>query len=229
MLAHPKKLRVIAESTRKTDKIDAEVLAVFLALDMIPESHRPSPRIRQYRVLARHRRWLSRRITSVKTKLRNKLAHYNADIAALFTRRGMRYMAELAVSSCDRFEMEALQVQLELFERQLHEVSVELEKFSETAPLHERESRDILASIPLVGPVTIDVVLSELGDWTRFSNTRKVVDFAGLSPGRSRERRSAARVVDHQGGLASVALGLDSGGLASGGQVGLVGIGCISD
>ena len=28
VLAHPKKLRVIAESTRKTDKIDAEVLAV---------------------------------------------------------------------------------------------------------------------------------------------------------------------------------------------------------
>jgi transposase len=190
VLAHPKKLRVIAESTRKTDKIDAEVLAVFLALDMIPEAHRPSPRIRQYRVLVRHRRWLSRRITSVKTKLRNKLAHYNADIAALFTRRGMKYMAELAVSSCDRFEMEALQVQLELFERQLHEVSVELEKFAETAPLHEREARAILASIPLVGPVTIDVVLSELGDWTRFSNARKVVDFAGLSPG---VRESAGR------------------------------------
>ena len=103
---------------------DTEKTREFLALDMIPESHRPSPRIRQYRVLVRHRRWLSRRITSVKTKLRNKLAHYNADIAALFTRRGMKYMAELAVSSCDRFEMEALQVQLELFERQMHEVSV---------------------------------------------------------------------------------------------------------
>jgi hypothetical protein len=36
VLAHPKKLRVIAESTRKTDKIDAQILAEFLALDMIP-------------------------------------------------------------------------------------------------------------------------------------------------------------------------------------------------
>ena len=34
ILAHPKKLRVIAESTRKSDKIDAQVLAEFLALDM---------------------------------------------------------------------------------------------------------------------------------------------------------------------------------------------------
>src|SRR5262249_36862475 len=37
VLAHPKKLRIIAESTRKSDQLDAQVLAEFLALDMIPE------------------------------------------------------------------------------------------------------------------------------------------------------------------------------------------------
>ena len=46
-----KKLRVIAESTRKTDKLDARVLAEFLALDMIPAAHRPSPRLREHRAL----------------------------------------------------------------------------------------------------------------------------------------------------------------------------------
>lgn len=35
VLAHPKKLRVIAESAKKTDKLDAQTLAEFLALDMI--------------------------------------------------------------------------------------------------------------------------------------------------------------------------------------------------
>ena len=108
VLAHPKKLRVIAESTRKTDKIDAEVLAVFLALDMIPESYRPSPRIRQYRVLVRHRCWLQRRITSIKCKLRNKAANYNADIAALFTLRGQQHLLELPLSDADRFEVQTL-------------------------------------------------------------------------------------------------------------------------
>jgi hypothetical protein len=68
VLAHPKKLRVIAESTRKSDKIDAEVLAIFLALDMIPQAYRPTPRVRQHRVLVRHRRWLQRRISAVKCK-----------------------------------------------------------------------------------------------------------------------------------------------------------------
>jgi hypothetical protein len=35
VLAHPKKQRVIAESRRKSGRLDAQVLAEFLALDMI--------------------------------------------------------------------------------------------------------------------------------------------------------------------------------------------------
>src|SRR4051794_29295437 len=42
VLAHPGKLRVIAESTRKSDKLDAKVLAEFLALDMIGQLPPPT-------------------------------------------------------------------------------------------------------------------------------------------------------------------------------------------
>ena len=190
VLAHPKKLRVIAESTRKTDKIDAEVLAVFLALDMIPEAYRPSPRVREHRVLVRHRRWLQRRITSIKCKLRNKAAQYNADVKELFTRRGERHLAALAMSDADRFEVLALQEQLALFGRQLQAADRKLREFAQKASLAEREARSVLNSIPQVGPVTTDVVLSELGDWRRFRSAKAVTDYAGLSPG---IRQSAGR------------------------------------
>jgi transposase len=40
LLAHPKKLPVIAESTRKSDRLDAQIVAEFLALghdsDVLP-------------------------------------------------------------------------------------------------------------------------------------------------------------------------------------------------
>jgi len=42
-----------------------------------------------------------------------------------------------------------------------------------------------------VGPVTIDVVLSELGDWRRFRSAKRVVSYAGLDPG---WRESAGKV-----------------------------------
>jgi len=108
VLAHPKKLRVIAESTCQTDKIDAEVLAVFLALHMIPEAYRPSPRVQQHRVWVRHRHWLQGRITAVKCKLRHKAAQYNADIAEIVQRRGQSHLARLAMNEADRFAVDAL-------------------------------------------------------------------------------------------------------------------------
>ena len=109
VLAHPKKLWVIAESTRKSDKIDAEVLGVFLALDMIPQAYRPTPRVRQHRVLVRHRCWLQRQITSLKCKVRNILGHYNADIAELFTRKGEQHLTVVPLSPADRFVVQTLQ------------------------------------------------------------------------------------------------------------------------
>lgn len=69
VLAHPRKLRVIAESTRKTDKLDAQVLAEFLALGMIPESHRPTARLRAHRTLVRHRCFLKRRAGHSRSRL----------------------------------------------------------------------------------------------------------------------------------------------------------------
>jgi transposase len=183
VLGHPKKLRVIAESTRKSDKIDAEVLATFLALDMIPAAYRPTPRIRQHRALVRHRCRLQRRITSIKCMVRNVLGHYNADIDELFTRQGKQYLAKVRVSAADRYVIQALDEQLELFQRQLAEADRQLEQFAETGPLAEKEARALLATIPQVGPVTINVVLSELGDWRRFRSQKTVAAFAGLDPG----------------------------------------------
>jgi transposase len=193
VLAHPKKLRVIAESTRKSDKIDAEVLGVFLALDMIPQAYRPTPRIRQHRVLVRHRCWLQRRITSLKCKLRNVLGHYNADIAELFTRKGQQHLAAVPLSPADRFAVGALEEQLDMFQRQLCEGDVQLRQFAKTAPLAEQEARAILDSFEYVGPVTINVVLAELGDWRRFRSQKAVTAFAGLDPG---FRKSAGKCLE---------------------------------
>lgn len=183
VLAHPKKLRVIAESTRKSDKIDAEVLGTFLALDMIPPAYRPTPRIRQHRVLVRHRCTLQRRITSIKSQVRNLLGHYNADIAALFTRQGQQHLASVPLSAADRFVVQALEEQRELFQRQLKIADCQLAEFAQSGPLAEQEARALLDTIPQVGPVTIDVVLSELGDWRRFHSQKAVATFAGLDPG----------------------------------------------
>ena len=183
VLVHPKKMRVIAESKNKSDKVDAQVLAEFLLLDMLPEAWRPTPRVRQHRVLVRHRRWLDSRITAAKCKLRHKLSHYNADINGLFTEKGAEHLQQVKMSAADRFEIAHLQADLNHYQTQLFETERELREFAKDAPQLEREARAVLATMPQVGAVTIDVVLSELGDWRRFRSAKKVVAYAGLNPG----------------------------------------------
>lgn len=190
VLAHPKKLRIIAESTRKSDRLDAQVLAEFLALDMIPEAYRPTKRQRAHRVLTRQRSYLSRRITSVRNKVRRILSNYNADREDLFTEAGLVYLGKVAVVEADRFVLDQLVAEWRMYTQQLAEADKRLAAFAKEAPVPEAEARAILATIPAVGPVTIDVVVSELADIRRFRSQKRVCAYAGLVPG---QRESAGR------------------------------------
>jgi transposase len=183
LLAHPKKLRVIAESKRKTDKLDAQVLAEFLADDAIPLAYRPGPRVREHRTLVRYRHYTQRRMTSVKNKLRHVLAKYNADVRHLFTSEGREHLASVKLSPCDRFVADELQAELRQHQKRQAKVNRALRQFAAKAPLAEQEARAVLDSIPNVGPVTSDVVLAELGDWRRFRSQADVASYAGLAPG----------------------------------------------
>ena len=183
LLAHPKKLRIIAESKRKSDRLDAQVLAEFLADDAIPLAYRPGPRVREHRTLVRYRHYTQRRITSVKNKLRHILAAYNADVPHLFTDEGQAHLAAVKLSAADRFVADELYSELRRHQERQAKASRELRRFAAQASLAEREGRAVLDSIPNVGPVTMDIVLAELGDWRRFRSQADVVCYGGLAPG----------------------------------------------
>lgn len=194
VLAHPGKLRVIAESAKKTDRLDAQVLAEFLARDMVPEAHRPTPRQREHRALVRHRQFLKRQATALKNKMRRVLADYNADRRDLFTAAGWEAaLAAAAPREADRFVLGQLRGAWEAVEGQVQQVNRRLKAFAAEAPPREAEARAVLATATGVGPVTVDVVVSELGDVRRFRSQKAVVAYAGLAP---RVRQSAGKGKD---------------------------------
>jgi transposase len=182
VLANPKKLRVIAESVKKTDKLDAQVLAEFLARDMMPEAYRPSTRQREHRALVRHRQYLKQCSTSLKNKMRRIATDYNADRKDLSSAEGWKALAGVKLRPSDRFVLDQLHAQWEALEGPLLELKQRLKTFAAEAPAREAEARAKLGTIPGVGPVTIDVVLSELGDVSRFHSTKAVCAYAGLVP-----------------------------------------------
>lgn len=182
VLAHPKKLRIIAESTRKTDRLDAQVLAEFLALGMIPEAYRPSPRLRQHRALVRQRCYVRRRGAGTRTKIRRILADYNADRPDLFTAQGQEALKTIALSAADRFVVDQLTAEWRHHMQQVTAVEKRLREFAKHAPTAEAEARVALRSVPGVGVVTVEVLLSEIGDIRRFRSAKDVAAYAGLVP-----------------------------------------------
>jgi transposase len=202
VLAHPGKLRVIAESVRKSDQLDAKVLAEFLALAMIPEAHRPTPRQREHRRLVRHRYYLRKRTTSVKNRIRRILSDHNADFPDLFAqcaRAQKRHLPE-CLSDADRFVLKQLWKEYDFYLEQIDAAEKALRKLAASAPIAEAQARRLLHTIPGVGEVTVEAFLSEVGDVRRFGSQKKVAAYAGLSPG---QRESAGKTkelgISHRG------------------------------
>jgi transposase len=194
VLANPKKLRVIAESTKKTDKLDAQVLAEFLARDMIPQAHRPTPRVREHRTLVRHRQFLKQSVTGLKNKMRRILANYNADRKDLFTAVGWKQaLKAIKLSDSDRFVLDQLHASWKFLDGQIRDLTKHLKEFAAAAGAREAEARAKLGTIRGVGSVTVDVVVSELGDIDRFHSSKAVAAYAGLAP---RVRQSAGKGKD---------------------------------
>jgi transposase len=183
VLAHPKKLRVIAESTKKTDRLDAQILAEFLVRDMIPQAYRPTPRQRQHRRLVRYRQYVRRRLTSVRCKIRHILGDYNADRRDLFSAQcGRAYLKTIPLSDADRYVIKQLWSEFEDHQARLLALTKKLKAFIAQASPREAEARQIVKTAPGVGEVTAEVVLSELGDVSRFRNAKAVCAYAGLVP-----------------------------------------------
>ncbi len=202
VLANPKKLRVIAESTKKTDRLDAQILAEFLARDMIPEAYMPTPRQRQHRILVRHRQYLRECLTSVRCKIRHILADHNADRKDLFsTQCGKAYLKQVPLSDAERFVIRQLWSEFEDSQAQLLALAKKIKAFAAKASKREAEARTILKTAPGVGTVTAEVILSELGDVSRFRNAKAVCAYAGLAPvvKQSGGKRSKDLAISKQG------------------------------
>lgn len=184
VLADPGRLRVIAESKNKSDKLDARVLAEFLAMDMVPRATRPTPRQRAHKRLVGQRLSIKKRQTSLRNQIRAILSEYNADIPGLFRPKGLEYLKkEVSLEPQDRFVINQMLRHWQYLNEQLHEIDEQLAAFGKKAPAKEAEARAVLETIPGVGAVTVDVVISEVGDIHRFRSAKQVTSYAGLAPG----------------------------------------------
>jgi len=174
VLAHPRKVRLIAESRIKTDRLDSEILAQLLRADLIPAAHASSRAERSRKRLLRRRLFCVRLQTMVKNRIQALLAQQPLQPPALgdlFGAAGMAWLRGLELAGPDGH---ILAGDLELLVSSSDGLIASLSAGDEAVAW--------LRSLPGVGRFFSVLIRWEVGSIGRFASAKKLAAYAGLAP-----------------------------------------------
>jgi len=162
-IANPYKLRLIAESKKKTDEEDAKTLAEFLLIGYLPESYMVTDEIEEWRQLVRTR--VS--IVEARTKIKNQIN------SLLTATRPISKKQSLP----DDLKIQELASLIKEQTIHIQTLEKEIKKIVMADPVCQ-----LLLPIPAVGVVTALSIVAEVGDFSRFKSADKLASYAGLVP-----------------------------------------------
>lgn len=181
VVAHPGRLRLIFNTKRKNDRVDARKLAKLLYLDEVPEAHVPTVDVRQWRQLIEQRRSTIEKRTRCKNGLKAILRGEGIvkprGVGGQWTKRGRAWLAEVELPGHSALRRDLLIEELESLDRQIKRLTDELDRVGQDHP-----GVVLLRTIPGVGPRTAEAIVAYLDDPHRFARTRQVGAYLGLVP-----------------------------------------------
>jgi len=168
-VAHPGRLRLIYQSTKKSNRVDAKKLASLMHLNQVPEVHVPRQEVRSWRGLIEHRRSLVDGCVGVKNQIRALLRCQGIQGPPgkrMWSKAGLAWLKEVAWPTA----MEALR--LEILLEQLSDQTRKLDRVTQV--LDERGEKHggvkLLMTIPGVGPRTAEAFVAYVDDPHRFGS-----------------------------------------------------------
>ncbi|MBZ7922357.1 IS110 family transposase [Ensifer adhaerens] len=183
VLAHPLKVKAIADAKIKTDKIDATVLAHLLRADLVPEAWAPSDKARALRVALRERMFYVRLRTMTKNRIVTVFDRYPEQTAQfkklgdLFGKAGRIQLAQIELSAIDR-------VQIDRGLAFIGDIDGRIKQSETTIRALTKANANVklLKTIPGIGEFFARLIEAEIDDISRFRNPKKLAAYAGLVP-----------------------------------------------
>jgi transposase len=180
-LANPLKTRVIAEARIKTDKLDARILCHLLRSNLIPESYVAPDNIREDRSILRLRINLVQDRTRVVNMVHSLLDKYDVNCddggSHLVSKKGIKWLKTLKLDGIDQFQLNNHINNIEF----LNEEIVQIDKKVASQAV-KNEDVKILMSMTGIDYFSAMLIMSEIGDVTRFGDPSKLVSWSGLCP-----------------------------------------------
>jgi transposase len=181
-IVNPRKIRMIADSLKKTDEGDAYTLARLLRTGDIYESNECDETTRKHRSLVRQRCFLVCMRASIKCRLESVITREGSHLVDGTPSSKKRTDAIVAGTNTEwNMHIRAIDGLGSL----ITELDTEMAELAKTNTTVQR-----LMTIPGVGIVTATVMYAEIGDFSNFKKPESLAAFAGLVP---RERSSGGK------------------------------------
>ena len=180
VLAHPLKVRAIAEARIKTDEIDSETLAHLLRADLIPAAYAPSKEVRAIKRVLRQRMFYVRVQSMIKNRIQALLAQHSVqkpDVSTIYGQAGMEWLESLELPSPDGELLDEDLLLLKVLERRIAVTEGLIRKLSSKDP-----AVAWLDSLPGIGEFFAVLVRYEVDDISRFRTAKKFAGYTGLVP-----------------------------------------------
>ncbi|MFA5089379.1 MAG: IS110 family transposase [Candidatus Omnitrophota bacterium] len=179
-LANPKKVRLIAEATIKTDKVDAVTLAQLERANFLPTAYLPPKEVRDSRELLRHRMKLVNLRKGLKNRIHAVLAKRGIlfyPVKDIFGKAGREFLSSLPLPDVYQTEVDSY---LSLID-QIDSFVKEREKDIKDQVVKENKEAQLLLTIPGISYFSALLLVSEIGDIKRFPSPKKLASYAGLT------------------------------------------------
>lgn len=181
-VAHPKRLRAIANSSEKNDANDAYWLAFYTYEGILPQSWIPTPAYREIRIATRARRESVLQQTRATVLLKSFLRQMGQRPPGqrLDSQASMAWLKELTAATPGAVgvalkvlirRLEAARADVALWEEEIERMAMDL---PEVELLRKR--------LPGVGPILSATIVAETGPLTRFTCGRALGKYTGLVP-----------------------------------------------
>jgi transposase len=180
-VVNPAKVKLIAESRQKTDKIDAKILCELLRLDGLPHPvHVPDVETRSLRGLLVARRQLVTARAKLSNVVRGMLRQEGIGLPA----RGLLSLTAWQQLRAREYIHHHLKPVLEAYYTSFVALTRSIQALDKQLATRERQDTRAarLKTIPKVGRIAALTFLAAVDDVHRFPSSRKLVGYTGLAP-----------------------------------------------
>lgn len=180
-VVNPNKLRLIAESRKKTDKVDAKLLAELYRLNGLPEPvHMPSPAAREMRTLIKARNGLLEARTKLSNTVRGFLRGQGVRLPLRWLVTPWHWEGVMKDKNLD----DATRLVVGSYFVSFRAISASLKEIEGAIKMGAQEDKRIglLQTIPGIGLHSATALVSAVDDAKRFASGKHLSSYCGLAP-----------------------------------------------